>query len=70
MPKAPDSLNATDLIVIDLLCQATAELHEARAEYGVGSPEWMKHRAAVDVLRSVLSQVGFDSDGIDEMLDR
>lgn len=67
--RIPDTLNDTDLVVIEILKDATADLRQARGDYGVGSREWHGHRSAVDALRAVLSEVGFDSDGIDHMID-
>lgn len=67
--RIPDTLNDTDLVVIERLKEATIDLRNAREEYGLGSREWHGHRHAVDILRAVLSDVGFDSDGIDHMID-
>ena len=66
--RSPDILNDTDLVVIDMLQEATAEMRHAREQYGLHSPEFRAHRAAVGVLRAVLSAVGFDSEGIDNQI--
>lgn len=70
MPKAPATLNGTDLLVIEALCQVTAQLNTAKFATVRDICEVVGCTAVVTTLRAILSEVGFDSDGIDELLDR